>query len=511
MQGFADLINGFSPNEAYALGRIKDGLPDRVRVIRADKLNGVSDPAIIARTQDYLVFNEGEFGLALLDADFKGVSPDVARRMEEVGGFWGALCEVLPALETIACVERASTSSGLRDSKTGKVFSGSGGRHVVIPVLDAADIPRFLADLHARCWLNGFGWGITSAAGSFLERSIVDKSCGTPERLVFEGAPVIVPPLVQQGRNAIAHEGFILDTRLCAPLTNDENVELRKLLEAEESRLLPERQAARALWELTHIKQLTAGGMSEADARAQIDRWIDRKELSGAFVLPFDDPKIAGASVAQVLADPEQFVGKTLSDPFEGPDYGAGKAVIYRRANGSMFINSFAHGGITYELKSTSKAAPTGPVFDPWEKYIVPEFPLQVLPRTLQNYVTSQSVIIGCDPAALAMAALTTFSGALDHRFAVKMMRSGNWWEHPRLWTLLVGDPSRKKTPVINDATGPLEYHQKELRRRYEAELSDYEAVKKEKDNTVEKPDPPVRYVVWDSTTEKLGEILIAQ
>jgi hypothetical protein len=190
MQGFADLINGFSPNEAYALGRIKDGLPDRVRVIRADKLNGVSDPAIIARTQDYLVFNKGEFGLALLDTDFKNMSPNVARRMEEVGGFWGALCEVLPALETIACVERASTSSGLRDSKTGKEFSGSGGRHVVIPVLDAADVPRFLSDLHARCWLHGFGWGMASAAGSFLERSIVDKSCGTPERLVFEGAPV---------------------------------------------------------------------------------------------------------------------------------------------------------------------------------------------------------------------------------------------------------------------------------------------------------------------------------
>ena len=78
----------------------------------------------------------------------------------------------------------------------------------------------------------------------------------------------------------------------------------------------------------------------------------------------------------------------------------------------------------------------------------------------------------------------------------------------PRLWTLLVGDPSRKKTPVINNATGPLEYHQKELRRRYEAELSDYEAVKNDKDNTVERPKLPLRYVVWDSTTEKLGEIL---
>jgi hypothetical protein len=108
------------------------------------------------------------------------------------------------------------------------------------------------------------------------------------------------------------------------------------------------------------------------------------------------------------------------------------------------------------------------PVFDPWERYIVPDFPLRVLPLAVQKYVTSQSVVIGCDPSALAMAALTAISGALDHRFAVKMMRSGNWWEHPRLWTLLVGDPSRKKTPVINDVTRPLERRQNDLRRDYE-------------------------------------------
>jgi hypothetical protein len=212
MQAFANLINNFTSSEAYALGRLKDRLKDRVRVVRADKLNGADDPSVIARTQDYLVFNEGEFGLVLLDADFKGMSEDAVRRMQVAGGFWGALCEVLPALESVACVERASISSGLRDSKTGKVFPGSGGRHVVVPVLDASDVPRFLTDLHARCWLNGFGWGITSAAGSFLERSIVDRSCGSPERLVFEGAPIIVPPLEQQGRNAIAHDGATLDT-----------------------------------------------------------------------------------------------------------------------------------------------------------------------------------------------------------------------------------------------------------------------------------------------------------
>jgi hypothetical protein len=148
------------------------------------------------------------------------------------------------------------------------------------------------------------------------------------------------------------------------------------------------------------------------------------------------------------------------------------------------------------------------PLFDPWERFIVPEFPFEILPQVVRDYVKAQSVVLGCDPAALAMAALTAFSGALDHRFAVKMMRSGEWWEHPRLWTLFVGDPSRKKTPIINEVTRPLEMHQEALRRNYETALRAYQLAKENSDEAAEKPDLPARYVVWDTTTEKLGEIL---
>jgi Protein of unknown function (DUF3987) len=151
--------------------------------------------------------------------------------------------------------------------------------------------------------------------------------------------------------------------------------------------------------------------------------------------------------------------------------------------------------------------APT-PLLDPWAKYIVPPFPLGVLPGVLQDYVGSQSEVLGVDPSAMAVAALTTISGALDHRFAVKMMRGGNWREHPRLWSLLCGDPSTRKTPCINDATHPLELHQADIKRDYDARLRDYKRAKKAKQKGVEEPDPPVRWVVFDSTVDKLGDIL---
>ncbi len=64
-----------------------------------------------------------------------------------------------------------------------------------------------------------------------------------------------------------------------------------------------------------------------------------------------------GTTVAQVLADPDRFVGETLADPLEGIPYGRCKAKIMRRADGSLWIHSFAHGRTTYDLKLDFEAA----------------------------------------------------------------------------------------------------------------------------------------------------------
>ena len=151
------------------------------------------------------------------------------------------------------------------------------------------------------------------------------------------------------------------------------------------------------------------------------------------------------------------------------------------------------------------------PIFDPWETYIVPDFPLEILPAVVRRYVEQQSRVIGCDASALAMACLAGFSGALDHSFKIKMMRNGDWHESARLWLLLVGDVSVKKTPIINAATKALMRIEVEQIKEYEQELAEYQEQLEEwdkKDPKPEKPVPPPRYVTSDSTVEKLGEIL---
>ena len=79
----------------------------------------------------------------------------------------------------------------------------------------ATDIERSLRVLHERCWLHGFGWMMVGAGGQLLERSIIDRMVYAPEHLVFEGAPVLDPPLMQDqaSRAPDVTDGPPIDTR----------------------------------------------------------------------------------------------------------------------------------------------------------------------------------------------------------------------------------------------------------------------------------------------------------
>jgi Protein of unknown function (DUF3987) len=174
-------------------------------------------------------------------------------------------------------------------------------------------------------------------------------------------------------------------------------------------------------------------------------------------------------------------------------------------------IDRVAEQSKRYRDKIKAGSAAAGPLFDPWERSIVPAFPFDILPPVVRDYVAEQSTIIGCDSSGLAMAVLGTFSGALHHRFALKMLRHGNWQERPRLWILLVADASKRKTPILLTATRPLVHYETHLRVKYEHDLRDYKQDKTEGDHAskLKEPEPPPRFVVWDTTVEKLGELMV--
>jgi hypothetical protein len=350
---FADHIGQLKAHEAIALGRLRADLPDLTRLTTKRRLNGADDPTLIARTSDFIGYQPAQPALLLLDFDTKSMQPAVRERLDALGGFARAVRHVAPDIAMAGRVLRRSTSAGLKRSDTGADLLGSDGVHLFVVVRDGADVERALRTLHDRCWLAGLGWMMVGAAGQLLERSIVDRMVGAGERLVFEGPPVLQPPLVQDtaSRRPQARDGAALDSLTAIPdLSPLERVPLERMKAEAARQLALERAEARREFIARQFARLIARGVTPQIARHTVERWCEGTLLPDV-VLPFDLDEFAGCTVAEVLADPERFSGATMADPMEGIDYGVGKARVQQRDDGSLWIHSFAHGRTIYDLR----------------------------------------------------------------------------------------------------------------------------------------------------------------
>ena len=349
----ATLIEGLNSNQALALGSLRRELADEVEIITKDEINGARSD-LIARTAQDIVYEKDRAALTLLDYDTKGMPLSVAERVEAAGGFWDALVEAVPELKDATRVTRRSTSAGLSRSDTGETLPGSNGEHTYIIAWDGPDIPRFLDTLHQRFGC-GLGWMMVSEFGQFLERSIIDRTVGGSERLVFEGPPIIKKPLAQdpEKRRAVTRDGETIDTyKVAKPLTVVERQALRKLKVEAQKPLMGERNKKRD----AHMKYLAERRkLSPGEAKKTIE-CAKRGVLLPSAPLAFDNPALNNFTVADILDDPDEFEGVTLADPIEGIDYGPCKAKVLRRGDGTPWIDSFAHGRTIYQLKYDAAA-----------------------------------------------------------------------------------------------------------------------------------------------------------
>ena len=368
----ATLITELRSDQAIALGTLRAELPDKVEITTKNRLDGEHSD-LIARTAHDIVFEDDRPALALFDYDDKGMPPRTAQRIKAAGGFWSALVEVIPELKDAAAVIRRSTSAGLTNADTGEEVAGSNGQHGYVLARDGADIPRFLKTLHERCWLAGYGWMMVGESGQYLDRSIIDRMVGAPERLVFEGPPMVEPPLRQdpEKRRPLVRDGGALDTvSVCRPLTLVEKETLKKLKAEAKQGLTVERNRARE----AHIERLAKRRkLNPNDARKIVELSVERGILLPNAPLEFDNPELNDFTVADILDDPAGFEGVTLADPIEGIEYGRCKARVMRRGDGSPWIHSFAHGRTTYELRYDASAvrARLGEARDPVQLLLV--------------------------------------------------------------------------------------------------------------------------------------------
>ena len=352
----ARIIGNCRSDQAIALGALKEELAASVAVTIPKRLD--KHPGAITRSRGYIAYRPGVPAWCLIDFDTKGMPDEVQAKIDAAGGMWRALLTVAPDLADAARVSRASTSAGLFRSDSNQPVAGPDGMHHYVLLLDGSDIERFLKDLHDGCWLHGFGWHRIGTAGQLLDRSLVDRMVGFGERLCFEGAPDIIPPLAQDQakREPEAFQGDAIHSdHVVRPLSEYERHLVNEAKKESKKALGRSAAEVRNMHDKELAEKITAKSGTPAATALRLVQARHRGVLYPGVELEFDHLGIV--TVGAVLADPNRYVEETLADPMEGVDYGRCKAMVMRGHDGNLLIHSFAHGRGIYYLRYDLKSA----------------------------------------------------------------------------------------------------------------------------------------------------------
>lgn len=322
------LLDEIGNHQALILGTTEHA---PCKIVTADAIIKGADG--IARTKDNFSFSDGP-SLVLLDIDFKQCPHDInpiKMLTDEFGEF--------------GYVMRGSTTSGIIDPD-GTLTDGNNGCHIYVQVEKGKDIPRMLETIQQQMLLAGHGFVFISEAGTPQIRTPVDVTVGSPERVVYEAPPVLLPGYTQNRESEyVAGDNLVVNELSKSEKQEITNIEAKLLEEAQ-----PKVDAKREEWQIKR-------GLTEQQA----NEVLDRKTLPVDFVITKNDKSTF--TVGEVWASPEDYHSRDIRDPLE-PEYGKTKAKIYvnRADNGSIesiIINSQAHGGLVYRLQM-----PAGNMFD---------------------------------------------------------------------------------------------------------------------------------------------------
>jgi hypothetical protein len=330
----ADLMKSCAIDQALALGTCSR---DRVPIVVAEKQ--ASFPDAIARTKAHFKFAQGA-AYALFDVDDKDAPPDIITKVDRLGGVWAILTALYPPLATASRVRRASQSAGVRMIDEPPFATRS--MHIYVLLQRGVDTSALIERLHQRLWLTGFGWIAIGAAGQLLEKSLIDCTVASPERLIFEGPPAIRDPrLVARARPCAAREGVAIMPP--PPLSDEDEQRYQDAVRAAKKALTREAEHA-------GFDYQRARGADEKTARKLAKGVVRNKaRLPLSHKLTFKGGIVV--TVAQALLDPDRYVNRDCLDPIEPIERDFCARLLRGKHDTVCFIKSFAHGGATYQLE----------------------------------------------------------------------------------------------------------------------------------------------------------------
>lgn len=109
----------------------------------------------------------------------------------------------------------------------------------------------------------------------------------------------------------------------------------------------------------------------------------------------------------------------------------------------------------------------------------VDELDLDCLPDVLVNWLIPASKIIGCPIDFLALSSIVTAGSLIGSRIRIKPLQNSDWFVVPNLYAGVIGFPSTKKTPALDEIRKPVLELQHQSRKDFDIAKSDYEIEEK--------------------------------
>lgn len=356
MAAFPALLNAATLSQVHLYG-VCNSLPaGRIVTEAFRRLDVVGDKS---RTKQFFTYPAGPAIVACdIDAPQKGIAPTQAMVID-------ALLTVFPLLQATSVVGALSASSNIYDLETNKELRGETGRRLFFAVVEGTDIPRVFGVMIARLYLAGYGRFEISAAGSLLERSLIDKAMATATQPDFCGGARCGPGLEQRRPPAaMLWSGAPLDSQLAfQDLTSEEQQQYDNMRRAAKDALAGEAAIVRAQWKAGRVGEIitmllkrdgknAANTQAVAVARVEALRILEdavtTDVLAGDFVIRFEDG--TAHPVRHILRHRDRFHGRLCYDPIEfGYDGGRVVGKLFLKGKRPV-LHTLAHGGKTFRL-----------------------------------------------------------------------------------------------------------------------------------------------------------------
>jgi hypothetical protein len=297
------------------------------------------------RTQNFMHWPTGR---AVLMLDYDPPKDGLAKSGEEL---IAAVRGLHPEIAAADCLHYWSSSSFVQ---AGGQNTGPRGQRIYFILDKGIAAEQIMEAIHTLSWAQKLGRWDVSAAGSLLDRGLLDRSVVQPQGVDYCAGAVLtegvtqdrgLPTLLKGSRGGDFIAGNILPlpeeiTRLAA-----QNRELAKAEKATEA------QAVKQAYSASRIEHLVAQGSDRKAAQEAVKAATETQYLLGDWELVIKARGgIKTITVRDVLNDREKYNGTICKDPIE-PDYDGGRWVgkIYADVGGAR-LYSQAHGGATYLL-----------------------------------------------------------------------------------------------------------------------------------------------------------------